>query len=285
MLAATADGGVRVFRPVEYDFADGPRYKTYALKTSALHPNANSPVADDALVAQLGDAATRIFRGFQGVGYARLDFRQHADGTLYFLEINFTCSVFYPEGSEGSADHIVRFDGIGARGFLALIVDEGMARHARGRPLTEVRGDSIAGYGSFAVRGFAAGDVVFPGETKPFNIVTLPYVQRRWSADQLLEFRRYAYPISESVYALWSDSPTAWRPQNHSCMPNTAFSGLDVVALHAIARGAELTLDYGSAVNDLSEPFDCQCGAPNCRRRIVGAAGNSVTRRTPITPA
>jgi D-alanine-D-alanine ligase len=282
LVAATADGGVRAFRPVEYDFADGPRFKTYALKTSALHPDANRPVEDAALAQRLKDAATRIFRGFRGVGYARLDFREDAAGELFFLEINFTCSVFYAEGSEGSADHILRYDGIGARGFLDLIIDEGVARHRHRQPITEVRGDSIAGYGTFAVVPFDTGDVVFPGEERTFNITTLPHVQRQWTAEQRLEFRRYAYPISQSVYALWSDDPTAWRPQNHSCMPNTAFRGLDVIALHPIAQGEELTLDYGAAMNELSEPFDCRCGAPNCRGRIIGTMGNSVTQRSPI---
>lgn len=279
LVAATPDGGVRAFRPVQYDFGDGAPFKTYAHKTSALHPNANHPVDDPALASCLMDAATRIFRGFRGVGYARLDFRADAAGTLHFLEINFTCSVFYPEDAAGSADHILHFDGFGSRAFLRLIVAEGIARHARTRPTTAMRGDSIAGYGSFALVPFEAGDVVFPGETRPFNVATLPYVQQYWSAEQLSEFRRYAYPLADGVYALWSDDPTAWRPQNHACAPNTAFQGLDVIALRSIAVGEELTLDYGAAMNDLSEPFDCRCGSPTCRGRIVGQPGNSVAAR------
>ena len=35
------------------------------------------------------------------------------DGELFFLEINFTCSVFYTNGYEGSADYILNYDGIG----------------------------------------------------------------------------------------------------------------------------------------------------------------------------
>ncbi len=280
LVAATADGGVRAFRPVEYDFGDGVHFKTYALKTSALHPTANRPVTDDVLANQLRDAAVRIFRGFRGIGYARLDFRQDTGGALHFLEINFTCSLFYPEGSEGSADHILRFDGTGPAAFLELIVAEGIERHRRRQPATEMRGDSIAGYGSFALRAFVAGDVVFQGEERPLNVVTLPHVQQHWTTDQQLEFRRYGYPLSHGVYALWSDDPTLWRPQNHSCMPNTAFRGLDVIARCAIATGDELTLDYSAAMNELSEPFDCRCGSPNCRGRIAGTPGNSVTERT-----
>jgi D-alanine-D-alanine ligase len=284
LVAATADGDVRAFRPVEYDFGDGVHFKTYALKTSALHPNANRPVADGALAERLSDVAKKIFRGFRGVGYARMDFRQDESGRLHFLEINFTCSLFYPEGSEGSADHIVRFDGIGAAGFLELIIAEGIERHRLGQPRTEMRGDSIAGYGSFAVVPFETGDVVFEGEERPLRVATLPHVLRHWTAAQQAEFRRYAYPLSHGVYALWSDDPTAWRPQNHSCSPNTAFRGLDVIALRDIAVDEEVTLDYSAAMNELSEPFDCRCGLPNCRGRIVGTPGNSVTERTGHVP-
>ena len=279
LLAATADGDVRVFRPVEYHFTDGVHFKTYAHKTSALHPDANRPVEDDALAQRLGDAATRIFRGFQGVGYARLDFRQDAHGTLSFLEINFTCSVFYPAGLEGSADHILRYDGIGSAGFLELIIAEGIARHQRRQPVTAMRGDAIAGYGSFARVPFETGDVVFAGEEQALNITTLSHVLRYWTADRQREFRRYAYPLSREVYALWSDDPAQWRPQNQSCDPNTMFHGLDVVARRPIARDEELTLDYGAAMNEHSEPFDCHCGSPHCRGRIVGTPHNSVTDR------
>lgn len=280
LVAATAEGDVRAFRPVEYDFGDGVHFKTYALKTSALHPKANRPVLDDVLAARLTESAARIFRGFQGVGYARLDFRQDSAGTLHFLEINFTCSLFYPEGSEGSADHILRFDGTGPAAFLELIITEGIARFRRRQPFTEMRGDSIAGYGSFALRAFAPGDVVFEGEEQPLNVVTLAHVHSHWTAEQQLEFRRYGYPLSHFVYALWSNDPTRWRPQNHSCMPNTTFRGLDVIALRPITNGDELTLDYSAAMNEFSEPFDCRCGSPNCRGRIAGTTGNSVTERT-----
>lgn len=57
-----------------------------------------------------------------------MDFRMDAKGEIYFLEINFTCSVFYAEGLEGSADYILMHDGTGQRGFLERIIIEGLAR-------------------------------------------------------------------------------------------------------------------------------------------------------------
>ena len=73
MLAANADGkSCTTFKPVEYIFPDNFQYKTYALKTSELHPNANIPCNDIAIEKQLRSSAENIFKGFSGVGYGRL---------------------------------------------------------------------------------------------------------------------------------------------------------------------------------------------------------------------
>jgi D-alanine--D-alanine ligase len=85
-----------VFKPIEFVFPKGNQFKTYALKTSELHPDANIPCKDTVLDGQLRNAAQRIFRSFGGVGYARMDFRVNDKGKIFFLEINFTCSVSIP---------------------------------------------------------------------------------------------------------------------------------------------------------------------------------------------
>ena len=82
--------GTIVFKPVEYIFPSGKKFKTYALKTSELHTDANHLVEDSLLEEKLKNAATDIFNGFGGAGYARLDFRMDKRGELFFLEINFT---------------------------------------------------------------------------------------------------------------------------------------------------------------------------------------------------
>lgn len=61
--------------------------------------------------------------------------------------------------------------------------------------------------------------------------------------------------------------------QNHSCDPNTAFVGLNVVARRAIAPGEELTIDYGTFYDETMAEFECRCGSQNCRGRIAGRAG------------
>lgn len=269
-----------VFRPIEFVFPKGNQFKTYALKTSELHPDANIPCKDTTLDKQLRDAAQRIFRSFGGVGYARMDFRVNDKGKLFFLEINFTCSVFYTDGYEGSADYILRHDGIGQAGFLRHIVAEGIARHRRKQQKYRMKGNSIAGFGIYATRNISANELIFKGEEKPQRLVTRRHVEATWSEEEKEIFRRYAYPVSNEVFLLWDDNPSGWAPQNHSCQPNTAYEGLDIRALRNIEKGEELTLDYASFLDDEHmEPFQCRCGASNCRGLITGKPYNSVTVR------
>jgi hypothetical protein len=280
LIAANTDGKTATtFKPVEFIFPEGFAFKTYALKTSELHPEANIPCPDAVIEQQLREAATRIFKGFNGTGYARLDFRMNEKGELYFLEINFTCSVFYKDGYEGSADYILKYDGIGQSGFLQHIIAEGIARHQRIQKKYIIKGNAIAGYGIYATRHIAPNELIFNGEGRSQRLITRRYVEKNWDETEKEIFRRYAYPLSNEVFLLWDNDPSAWAPQNHSCEPNTAYDGLNVVATRPILPGQELTLNYASFLDDRMEPFECRCGAPNCQGLIKGIPGNSVTAR------
>jgi len=281
LVAASADPRkpFHVFKPVEYIFPKDFSFKTYALKTSELHPDCNVPCNDEKLDNRLRQAAMKIFRGFNGTGYARLDFRVNARGQVYFLEINFTCSVFYTDGYEGSADFILKYDGIGQSGFLRHIIEEGIARHRRRQKKYELRGDSISGYGIYANRDIAVGDIVFAGEERAQRLVTRSYVEQHWTVAEQKLFRRYAYPVSQEVFLIWDENPSEWAPQNHSCQPNTVCQGLNVIALRKIKAGEELTLDYANFLDESAESFVCKCGAPNCRGEITGTVHNSITER------
>jgi D-alanine-D-alanine ligase len=59
---------------------------------------------------------------------------------------------------------------------------------------------------------------------------------------------------------------------NHSCDPNMEYVGLNLYARRAIARGEELTLDYGTFCGEDMEPFPCRCGSAVCRGLIRGSA-------------
>ncbi|MBX2898968.1 MAG: SET domain-containing protein-lysine N-methyltransferase [Cyclobacteriaceae bacterium] len=274
--------GARAFKPVEYKFPKGYAFKTYALKTSELHTDVNKPCTDAALEMRLKAAAEKIFTGFSGVGYARLDFRVNEKQEIYFLEINFTCSVFYQDGYEGSADYILQFDPIGKAGFLQHIIQEGLARHTARQKKHRVKGNAINGYGIVAQKIIRKGETIFKFEGSAQRIITKRYVEQNWTPEQIEEFRHYAYPISDEVYILWDNKPENWAPQNHSCAPNTLYDGLNLIALRDIEAEEELTLDYADLLDDNIQSFVCTCGHPNCRKVVSGRAENSVTQREKI---
>lgn len=280
LVAANPDGkSCTVFKPVEYVFPEGKAFKTYSLKTSELHPDCNFPCTDPVLEKELRAAAEKIFTGFNGVGYGRLDFRVNSKGEIYFLEINFTCSVFYTDGYEGSADFILKYDPIGQEGFLRHIIAEGIARNNRKKKPYMIKGNSIAGFGIYAARDIREGEIIFTGEEKAHRIVTKRHVENSWNEDQKLNFRRYAYAISEEIFILWDENPSEWAPQNHSCDANTGLEGLNVIALTDISMNEELTLDYSHFLDENMEPFECRCGSSSCRGTITGVLNNSVNSR------
>ncbi|MEO6134928.1 MAG: SET domain-containing protein-lysine N-methyltransferase, partial [Ginsengibacter sp.] len=111
------------------------------------------------------------------------------------------------------------------------------------------------------------------------RIVTKKYVQQNWTHEEVQNFKKYAWPVSDQVYILWDTKPADWAPQNHSCDPNTIYAGLNVVAVTDIKKGEELTLDYTSFLNNEMETFICNCGTANCKSVIQGRLQNSITYR------
>lgn len=281
LIAANAENEKQsqVYDPIEYIFPYDVQFKTYGLKTSSLHPMANIPCDDPQLAEALKLAAEKIFYGFGGVGYARMDFRVNEKNEIFFLEVNFTCSVFYTDGYEGSADYILKYDKLGHAGFLKHIIAEGMARHKRKQKKYFAKGNSISGYGIFASQDILPGELIFIGEGRSQRIITRRYVNQTWGDREKANFRKYAYPISKEVFLLWDENPLNWAPQNHSCNPNTVLNGLNMTATHFIKQGEELTIDYATFSSENMEPFHCKCGEPNCRGSITGIANNSITER------
>lgn len=266
-----------VYTPLEFIFPAARKFKTYALKTSELHKECNVPCSDPDLSAKLQMASARIFKAFSGVGYARLDFRVKPDGSIFFLEINFTCSVFYEDGYEGSADYILMHEPGKKEAFLHTIIEEGIWRHSQKQKKYFVKGNFLSGYGVYADQVIVAGEIIFAMEEKPHRLVTRKFVEQSWMADEISNFKRYAWPISDEIYILWDTEPAQWAPQNHSCNPNTQYAGLNVIAGRRIEKGEELTLDYTCFQNDEMESFICNCGAINCKKIIQGTRDNSIT--------
>jgi D-alanine-D-alanine ligase-like ATP-grasp enzyme len=142
------DGAPVALRPLEFVFPPGVRVKTYLLKAASYLPDSNVPVTDAALDHELRSAGLAVFRGFEGVGYSRMDFRLGSDGVVRLIDVNFTCSVFYAEGSYGTADYILAHDGLGQSEFLRRIIDEGIARYRRSHAASARSGQAHNGNGA-----------------------------------------------------------------------------------------------------------------------------------------
>ncbi|MFZ9694545.1 MAG: hypothetical protein ACO3AY_01580, partial [Chitinophagaceae bacterium] len=63
------------------------------------------------------------------------------------------------------------------------------------------------------------------------------------------------------------------------CDANTGFDGLNVVSIKRVQLNEELTLDYAQFLDPSMEPFECKCGAKNCRGKISGPSNNTLTAR------
>ena len=88
-------------------------------------------VDDRRIEKTLRDQTRRVFQTLNGNGYARCDYRMDATGTIYMLEINPNCGIFYPPSEPGSADFSLLNDPINHHKFLKLITRSAQKRQAR----------------------------------------------------------------------------------------------------------------------------------------------------------
>lgn len=118
-------------------------------------------------------------------------------------------------------------------------------------------------------RAVFARDVIEPGELVAIwsgRIVTAEEL------DELApEIRRHTVQVEEGLYlaSLTPDEPPDFI--NHSCEPNAGLDGqIAIVALHRIAPGEEVTIDYAMCDGSAYDEFDCECGSSACRGRVSG---------------
>lgn len=79
---------------------------------------------------------------------------------------------------------------------------------------------------------------------------------------------RFSIQVGVNLHVDTTDSPT--RYLNHSCDPNLEIVGREVRARRNIVAHDELTFNYLTTEWDMAEPFECSCGAPDCRKTIRG---------------
>jgi D-alanine-D-alanine ligase-like ATP-grasp enzyme len=258
------------YRPIEFLFPTGETFKHFSLKWEEYQGMHTVSCPDPLLANRLETISKDLFTLFHGTGYARFDIRMNVAGELFVIDINPNCSIFYPPGQESSADYILRSDPRGHQHFIEQILRAASKRRDEQLCNWEVRlGEQ--GYGVYATRTIRAGELIQPYEEQPQVLVSRAHAERSWTESQKRDFRRYAYPLTEELWVMWTKSPADWRPLNHSCDPTAWLEGLDVVARRDIQAGEQITLDYATFCNEVMEEFVCQCGARDCRGIIRGA--------------
>ena len=111
------------FKPVEFIFPEGECFKHYDMKWVDYEKMSVAPVNDKRIEKTLREQTTRLFKAMDGNGYARCDYRMAEDGTIYMLEINPNCGIFYAPDEPGSADYSLLSDPVYShRKFMNLII-------------------------------------------------------------------------------------------------------------------------------------------------------------------
>jgi D-alanine-D-alanine ligase len=259
------------YTPIRYRFPEGESFKHSDMKWVNYHDLAAEPVRDSPLEARLREICARFFIGLNGAGYGRCDLRVDRNGIPFMLEINPNCGLFYPLTDSGSADLCLIHDPAGHEGFTRQVVEAALQRHRRLTGAWEVRSRPGGDYGLFATRDIQAGERIIAFEEQKHTLVSRSHVERNWREPHLSWFRRYAWPLSDEVWVIWSRDAEDWKPINHSCEPNAWLEGLDVVARRDLGPGEEITMDYATFFNENMQSFDCSCGAPDCRGTIRGS--------------
>ncbi len=79
----------------------------------------------------------------------------------------------------------------------------------------------------------------------------------------LSEATRYSYQILPDKHI---ESDSELKYVNHHCMPNAYIKDISLIANRDIEIGEEITFDYNSNEDCLSNPFICNC----CGKQIKG---------------
>lgn len=260
----------KAYPPVECVLPPDETFKHHDLKWRNYQRLQWRPVTDDALAQQLMRISAELFYGLGGRSYARCDIRVPSTGIPYMLEINPNCSVFNPPDAPGGADAVLHAIPGGHEDFIETILADALARQraSRRRHVVEFHSDAT-GYAMYAATFIAPGERISRGEEQPHTLVTRRHAEANWQPRELCWLEQYGYPLNDEVLVTWSSDPEQWSPINHSCDPNAWIEGLDLVARRPIDAGEEITVDYATFIAGTGEPFDCRCGAEDCRGTVT----------------
>lgn len=146
--------------------------------------------------------------------------------------------------------------------------------------------DLALGQRLVAARNVQEGEVVYSVTMKDFNLST--------------EATMHSVQLAENVHTTF---PDPFALTNHSCQPNGKLSfigsfigekqrwqlnAINFIALRNISVGEPITFDYNTTEWEMSSPFPCDCGQPNCVKTIRGfkhlSEANRAARQHLISP-
>jgi hypothetical protein len=144
----------------------------------------------------------------------------------------------------------------------------------RERKLVSTRNSKIHGFGVFAKRSIASGQVLARYTGK---ILSPEEVER-----ELATGNRYLLELPDGRVMDGSTSNDLGRFFNYSCDPSAHLEYRRdiplIISSRAIARGEEITIDYGFEPTEMTR-FPCACGKPNCVGYIVAWPYHPMVRR------
>ena len=118
--------------------------------------------------------------------------------------------------------------------------------------------------GVFTIGAFKKGEVV--------ALWNGAFTTRLQFAEMPEKNRLYSVQIEEDIFLVPDARGTIDAPDYimHSCEPNIGISGqLTLLALRDIGIGEKISVDFATLNSSEYLEMDCQCGAPNCRKRIT----------------
>ncbi|HOG79321.1 MAG TPA: SET domain-containing protein-lysine N-methyltransferase [Anaerolineaceae bacterium] len=116
--------------------------------------------------------------------------------------------------------------------------------------------------GVYALQPIAKGEILMVWGGRIISAAELEKLPR--------ELKQIVMQVEEDYYLSGLEEAVAdWV--NHSCNPNAGLSGqIVLLAMRPIETGEEICFDYAMCDGSCFDEFECDCGAPNCRRTITG---------------
>ena len=141
-----------------------------------------------------------------------------------------------------------------------------MTRLSYRSPKTEVRESKIHGRGLFATADIAKdeGVAVKGGHIVDRETLRREIAPRLGPVEIQIDDDLFIAPVTDEEREL------SMLYSNHSCDANLGMRGeITFVAMRNIRAGEELTHDWAMTDDD-EYSIECKCGAPNCRKILIG---------------